>query len=245
MSKQSDNNETNNSINDADQRLLEAYYKRIGEAHISNILQDLDNRKDEIKNVEISDAFHNRMMAFINMKKKEENRKKRIKRIKRISSRVAIILLTLSVAFTVCTLSVEAFRVKVFNLFQDTKDNYTEVKAEEEIDQEVKGYYYPNYLPEGFTVENNKDLKSIRIIHFAKDDEIITFIQAQNESSFHLDTENAEVSDLFVNGNAGLLIIIKDKTTTVFWNNNEMSFSISGYINKEEIIKIAENIEKK
>lgn len=235
-------NDKNKSTSESNKSLMEAYYKHIGEAHISNIIKDLDNKKDEIENIEISKPFHNNMMAVINLKKKEEKRKKRIKQLRRISSRAAIVILILIMASTIVTISVEAVRVKVFNWLIESKDKYTEVKVEEETEVEKEGYYLPAYLPEGFILSSNQEVNSMRIIHFSKGDEVIKFVQAQNESSFQLNSEGALKSEVLINESKGMLII-NNEIITVFWNINEMSFSLNGRIDKDELIKIAESLE--
>jgi hypothetical protein len=230
--------------NDANKQILEAFYRRIGEAHINNIIKDIEDKKEDIKKVKIPETLKNRLYAFFKEWENKKKRERNLKLIKRIASRVAIILLVMITTMTVITFSVEAVRVKVFNWFLDNKDKYTEIKVEESTEDTILGYYYPSYLPEGYKVVDNQDLKMIRAIHFVKDDNVIEFIQAENESNIQLDTENAETKNIYVNKEESILIV-KDERVTIFWNNDEMSFSLTGYLDVEEMTKIAENIEKK
>ncbi|MFO7888354.1 MAG: DUF4367 domain-containing protein [Eubacteriales bacterium] len=58
-----------------------------------------------------------------------------------------------------------------------------------------------------------------------------------------MNTEDATTEKININGNEGFLTIKEDRSM-IFWHNDERSFTITGNIKKEEIIKIAESIEK-
>ena len=59
-----------------------------------------------------------------------------------------------------------------------------------------------------------------------------------------IDTEGATIIEIDINGNEGMLIE-KDKQFILIWNDNERIFRIQSNLDRNTIIKIANNLEKK
>jgi len=81
------------------------------------------------------------------------------------------------------------------------------------------------------------------VLKYTDGENQITFTQSNAEADFQLDTENAIVNEIYINGDPGQLIIKEDKII-LFWYNQEASFNIIGHVGKDEIITIAESIKK-
>ena len=56
-----------------------------------------------------------------------------------------------------------------------------------------------------------------------------------------IDTENAEIEDMLINGYKGQLIL-KNGTGNLIWFDDEYFYSIRSTIEKEELIKMGESI---
>lgn len=234
---------------DKTEKIMESYYKYIGEAHVDNILKALEDKKEEIERVNVPTTLDQWFENFVNEGKRLQKKKKRARYIKKISSRAAIVILLLIASLSLVTFTVEAVRVRVFNFFMETNDKYTEVRVEEGADPipndvDWDGYYYPSYLTEGYSFYSYEEAGVIRIINFASHDKVLIFTQAMNGTDFQLDTEDGVATEENINGNKGVLIIKEDKSL-LFWNNNDTSFCLLGQIDKDEILRIAKNIEKK
>lgn len=241
MKKHNNNNGTN--------RMLEAYYECIGEAHIENIIDELNEKKDEINKIEVPESLDEWFYDFVEKDKKSKDRKRLLNRIKVFSRKAAVILLILISTMSALVFSVEAVRVRVLNFFMERNDKYTEVRINEETldnltpNLDWDNYYQPNYMPEGYFFESSKAIGSLKVLKYTDGENQITLTQANTGTDFQLDTENAILNEIYIDGNPGQLIIKEDKII-LFWYNQEASFNIIGHVDKDEIITIAESMKK-
>ena len=70
------------------------------------------------------------------------------------------------------------------------------------------------------------------------------FNQSPNGTNFQFDSEDAEVKEIDIMGNKGVLLN-KEGRTTLFWNNEEYSFYLLSTIDEKELISMAESLIKK
>jgi hypothetical protein len=234
---------------DGTNRMLEAYYECIGEAHIENIIDELNEKKDEIDKIEVPESLDKWFYDFVEKDKKNKDRKKLLNRIKTFSRKAAVILLILISAMSALVFSVEAVRVRVLNFFMERNDKYTEVRINEETFDNLtpnldwESYYQPNYMPESYFFESSKAIGSLKVLKYTDGENQITFTQSNTEADFQLDTENAILNEIYIDGDPGQLIIKEDKII-LFWYNQEASFNIIGHVDKDEIITISESMKK-
>lgn len=229
--------------------MMEAYYKLVGESHVKNILEVLKSEKDEINQVKISKSMDDWFEKFIHMKEMEKQRKKWLRKIKSYSSRAAIFILVLIGAFTAVTMSVEAFRIRILNYFMEENESYTEFRVDEVADGQsipqldIDQYYYPTHLPEGFNYDSSQAAGDVVILSFSNSGAIMVFTQGSTGTIYHVDTEDAETKEVPIGNTSGYLIE-KNDGITLFWNDEDTDFMINGNIEPNELIKIAESLEK-
>ncbi len=229
-------------------KIIEAYYEYIGETYVDSIVDELEDKKEEIKNTTFPKKLDTWVQEYIKKEEKKENKIRLIKNIKNQSKRAAIILLIIIAGISTLIFTVEAIRVRVFNYFIERNEKYTEIRVEEENDIKTpeldwENYYQPTYMTKGYFFESSKGIGSIKVLKYSDGENQITFTQANNGTDFQLDTEDAVTENIIINGNEGFLIIKEDRSM-IFWHNEEKSFTITGNIKKEEIVKIAESMEK-
>jgi hypothetical protein len=212
--------------------VIEAYYGYIGEIYVDSIVDELEEKNEEIKNT----TFPKKLDTWV-----EEY-------IKKQSKRAAIILLIIIAGISTLIFTVEAIRVRVFNFFIERNERYTEIRVEEETNIKTpeldwENYYQPTYMTEGYYFESEEDGGLIKILNYSDGKNQIIITQTNNSAGIQIDTEDAKTEKININGNEGFLTI-KEGRSMIFWHNEEKSFTITGNIKKEEIIKIAESIEK-
>jgi len=238
-----------NDNDDKLQDIMETYYSYIGQSHIDVINKDLESKKEEINSVQIPDSLDSWFDDYIKGSKERDKRIKRKKRLKITASKVAMVLLVISVSLTILTFSVEAIRVKVLNLFIEINDKYSEFKVGEidEYDNDVvqrDDDYEPMYIPEGFVIDNTEEFNNIKTTEFTDGNNgFIVFEIAPNGTDYQFDTEDAKVSEVLVKGTKGILIE-KNNRNIVFWNDEEWTFYILSGIEPEIMMRMAESIEK-
>jgi len=229
-------------------KIIEAYYGYIGEIYVDTIVDELEEKKEEIKNTSFPKKLDTWVEEYIKTEEKKEKRIRLIKNIKKQSKRAAIILLIIIAGISTLIFTVEAIRVRVFNFFIERNERYTEIRIEEENNIKTpeldwENYYQPTYMPEGYYFESEEDGGLIKILNYSDGKNQIIITQTNNSAGIQIDTEDATTEKININGNEGFLIIKEDRSM-IFWHNEERSFTITGKIKKEEIIKIAESIEK-
>ena len=233
----------------SEDNMMEAYYKMIGEAHVDNIIEELEKNKNDIDQMAVPKSLDNWFDSFERRRKKTSNRKKWMKRSRKLSSRAAIFLVILIACMTVVTMSVDAFRIRFFNFFIDDKDNYTEIEKREDVsnqavpDIEAENFFYLSYLPTGFGFESYTIVGDSVIIQYSREEEIIIFNQSKGDANYQIDTEEADIREVPLGDGSGQLVL-KDERIMLFWSVNEQSFLIKGAISEQEIIKMAENLKK-
>lgn len=235
-----------------DDKLLEAYYGLVGEAHLQNLCDEFD---EFCKTTEIKVTTSNMDKRFEDYNRKLKKKKKRselIRRWKNISRKIAVVIGVLLILSVTLTFSVDAIRVRVLNLFEEVKDKYTEFRLEEEdmdntsLPVESNNYmiFYPTFLPKGYYLEETQGEKVIINSFYTNGEDSIIFVQQEEGVVSQVDTEDATVEEIMI-GHVSGYIIREEDSVILIWNNDYFSFLLQGEIGQEEMLKIATSLEKK
>jgi len=230
--------------------LMSAFYRYIAEQHIDNICADMDSLNNEIDRIDIPETLDDWFNQYIESINKENTLKKSKVKLKSISSRVAVILAVVFISIATLSLSVEAFRVQIYNLFSTDHNEYSNVKIRGESLEDLKipewdSYYFPTYLPKGFYIERTNEIENIKEVKLINNNgEYILFIQVPNGSDNSLDTEGGEKKEVEIKGKKAILSKKEDKNILI-WNNKEFSFHLTSNLDADKLLLIAESLEKK
>ena len=194
-----------------------------------------------------SEEFENKIKKII----KQENKHNFVAKFYKYSKKVAIIFLIIISVFG-ATMSVDAIRYRVIEAIKHIHKEFTlfefNGKSEKEFNMKL-----PTYLPEGFK-ETEKELMSNDIMLFFKNNNDGIFFECFKIENQHLsiDTEDAEVNKLIINGMYEAEYIKKGEEYTLMWQDEENCYIVTvetedGYKsvleNKyDELIKIAESV---
>lgn len=166
---------------------------------------------------------------------------------------VACILLALATLFgSVMALSPSA-RAWVMRM-------YTEWKEQSAVffffsDQSgvpVPSNWRPSYIPEGFDSEEAVDTASVtRIVYSNKstnDNIYFRYCPLYNNSSLNIDNEHMIIEEVSLHSGMATLFLSDDASyqSHLTWMNEEedIAFSISGFIDSQELIKMADSVKK-
>ena len=227
-----------------------SYYAYVGASLVENELDALDNQRQEIDQIDISDNLESRMKECFEEFAKESRKRYLIERSRRFAISAAIFLVILIASLAVLTVSVEAFRMKFFNLFIEKTETHTTVKVEEEIDvildEELwQNTYWLTHLPDGYQFSSKEIFNETKLqLYTSLDDRLITFAQGEIGAVFQLDTESANMEEVDINGHKGM-VSEKSSMSILFWSNEESSFYLTGDLEVKMLIEMAEKIEKK
>lgn len=237
----------NKEENNEQEQMMESFYRYVGYQHIENVAKEFDEISKLAKDIEYPKELDDWFNDYLEKSKKSEMRKKRIASMKLIASRVAMVAIVLGIGLTVMTFSVEAFRIKFLNLLTDVTQRYTSFQVEEIKDKEDifptnwSNYYLPEYVADGYSLNRIQEFGENKIIFYQNNrGEEIQFSQSPNNNNYQVDTENAETTEIMINGSKGILVD-KNGLLTLFWYNTDHAFYLMGKIDKEEMKKMAES----
>lgn len=220
--------------------------KRIGE----NKAAEFNALQETLAGIEIPEELDKKLRNMAIGADRERERKRRQAKFKQMCRVCAMVLVAVVLAGAVTIGSVDALRVRFLDfVFQHNQDFIvaTPVGPEDApatgIPEEWSGYWYPDYLPEGYTVSFTEEMSfRKRIVFQGKDDlEQLTFIQSSEEGQLYIDNESGswgETKIKDVNGHwfaveQGLLLI---------WIQDNCAFRLMGDFELEELVRIAESI---
>ena len=225
------------------EKIMSAYFDYIGEMHLENICRGLDEQKEEIDRIQVPESLDAWFIRFMDQHRKKESRGRLFTGLRKASSKAAVILLVLFVSMMVITVSVDAFRIKVYNLLFESNEKYSSVRVDELGDEmNWEDFYFPAYVPKGFQVKSARELKQVRIIEFTDDKgEYITFFQSTNGNDMQMDTEAGDQREVMVNDRVAILSE-KSGKSILFWHNDECSFWLTSGLDGEVLVRIAESV---
>lgn len=234
------------------EKLNEIFFYNIGFENVNDTNYKTEALLKEHKDVAVPQNLNKWFIGFQNELKRNEKKKRRRIMIAKTSKRIAMILIVLSMITAFVTISVEAFRVKVFNLIIETSQKFStisheernQINIQEDLPSEWKDYYYPTFLPKGYFLVSASELNNTKFMNFENDLNIkIVFIQSSLSSQTQIDSEGGKVMEVEINGNLGT-IIEKEEITSISWNNNETGFIIQGNADKSTLMEFASNLKK-
>lgn len=131
-----------------------------------------------------------------------------------------MILLIVTVLTTAVTFSVEAFRIRIFNFFIQKNETHTVIEKQNSLNNQsvpnidIDEFYYLAYLPQGYYYEKYTIIDGEIVIQYSDGENAILFSQYEGSINYQLDTEDANVQEILIDGNQGHLI---KKVKGLFW----------------------------
>ena len=238
----------------AKQKIIEAVFEYAGLCHVENIIEQMEEEYKSGEQIPFPDELDTRMRQLIASYNKRANFNKYKRNARKVLSKAAAIFIIIIATASIFYMSVEAIRLRVLNLVMDQTKEYTSIEVKEEPDVKKdssavippnwEGLYAPTYIPEGFVFDKVNNTPYTIIINYSNEaGQTIMFEQYDNNKrSLRVDTEDAKTSKIMVNDFEGLLVE-KDGKFFIAWQNNDISFTVMGKIEKDELLKIAESVE--
>ena len=220
----------------------DAFNKAIDElldeaAHIT-VEKDSGELEMPTDNISFSDEHEVKMQRLF----KSERRKIAAKKFRKYAVRAACIFLALIVFSCATIFSVSAWRVRFLNFVLDigapnTDYNFTDEKPAPQMDDRLQ----LDYIPEGFVIkESVSDDRSINFI-FSNEDKFFYVSSDGLNTNFSIDTENALVERIKING-FDAVYTANQNANTLIWHDDDRAYTITGNISKDEIFKIAKGL---
>ncbi len=236
----------------AKEKMLDTLLEYVGAHHAEVAAQILDKAEEKTE-WDIPRRLDSRMARLFAAYRHKESFNTIGKKTGKVLGKAAVGFLVLSGSLVLLTSVSQAAKVKVFNFILDIQDKFTAIHAEElnptEVEKRLKGWhdaYLPAYVPAGFQVVRADALNSTKLVTYAnKEGENIAFSQRPvSNHGLKVDTENAQVASIEINGFEGLQIE-KNGYVTLVWHNNDKLFVLNAKMDKDVLFKMAESLERK
>ena len=170
----------------------------------------------------------------------------RNKKIMRLINRAMASAAVLVIVFLISMVTVDAFRIEVFNLLFRADPKYTTISMQADETMSVGDIKFPEYIPEGYVISSEmSDNYHSHITYTVKDnsEKVIMYNVYTKDSTVNIDTEDSQnAQKVLINGTEAT-VIIKNDLTNVIWTANSHIYYICGTVSIEEITKMAESIE--
>lgn len=199
-------------MNEYNEQVLKEAMKKIIEEENEEIFKEMEIAKTipeiQVKEGE-AEAFVEKYMS------KKSNKKKTL-------MRVASIAVAVLVCFSAVTLSVDGFRNR-FTEFLSNFSNSDHASVDignsknDELLLSYKGQYVPTYIPEGYTVTEVVNEKSMCSLTLENESNMFIMITEQSANiKSRMDTEGADsVENIEINNMKGLLVVKNGVTSIV------------------------------
>ncbi len=199
----------------------------------------LDNlpSDDELNHV-FSKDFEQKMKRLI----KQQKRSSFTNKVIFYSKRTAIVFLIILAGLFTVTMSSEALRLRFFELVIRVYEDLTSFvfSNEENIESKNLKIKEPEYIAEGFKEVDRVDNF---MIAYENDKNIrIEYTSTEiDTNSIILDTENAKVKDIFINGYKAKYIE-KETFLQIFWNDNNFIYLLNVDYQNNKDLELYKNI---
>lgn len=201
-----------------------------------------------------SRRFERKMRALLKYERRSVPMRRFVSGMKRAAAAI-IIVMGLGLALT---MGVNAYRIDLIQMVTEVFDNIRTMMLEyeditfikstkvEPDEQEELGLIEPEYVPDGYEVEERISGPSAFVITYVNDTgKILLYKQTLlGYGETMLDTEDAIVDSEMINRQE-VSTIFKQDSYTFYWSDNQFKFYLNGSVSKEEMIHIAESIIQK
>lgn len=208
------------------------------ENEILNLIPD----EHEIEH-KFSWKFKRKMKIIIKEQARTPETKALIMQIKKIA---AIFIITISIVFS-GIMSVEAYRIRVFNMIKEVWSELTSIVFWSNNSTNIYDFepVSPLYIPNGYEIleQWQNEYENVIIYSDKNINEIVYNQRAVTQSEYIFDSEDTEIKVINMN-NIQVNVLTKNNITQVYWTDEKSVFFISGK-DENDIMRMVESIIKK
>lgn len=160
--------------------------------------------------------------------------------------RFATALLVAALMTVTVAMAIPAIRERVFQMVREIHERYSHIYYEqvgEDVDFGEFVPYHITYIPEGFTLVEDRTTEISHRQHFENEEGLaIGFDQVRiDRDAFSIDTEDDEPVRIMLNGEQPAWHLDNGLLQVIYWDDGTYSFHVSTNLSPEESIKIAES----
>lgn len=162
-------------------------------------------------------------------------------KVKKLSKKTIrfIIIAAVLLALATTVIASPAFRQFTLKDFS----NHSEYRVGDTKKAKVVSSLKLNYIPDEFKIVDKYESVNLFSFSYKNGEQSLEVEKLYLRSTIGFDTENSIKEELQINGADAAYYRTADNWGTVIFNNGEYIYHISGNISKEELVKIAQNVE--
>lgn len=189
--------------------------------------------------------FQRKMKALLRHEKRSIPMRKMVSGMRHLA---AAVLIVLGIGLVV-TMSVEAYREKLFQFIIEIYPELTSIRTVGDggTNNEVLVPVEPGYVPEGYYLDE-RSVGSLTVLELYVNDAKQNICYSQSLlgcGEMILDTEDADVSTVVVEGIDLMLVEKESVFNMVYWHDEKNQYSLDGNIEMDELIKMAKSMIEK
>lgn len=216
-------------------------YKAFEETAVSRIIKKVPQMPDH----KFSRRFERKMKKLIRYGYCEPVRYHKIT-LKRLFICITVAL----ISAVVMAFSVTAVRDFFKNFFMEVFGTHTTVQTFSDninIPTSIKDVYIID-VPNGFDIIYEDEIfewSTYAHYEYRKDNDYAFFNQyVKSKYDVNVNTENRPLDYIEINGNDGYIVDLDNNEYYISWDNGDYIFDITGNISKNELIKVANSVQK-
>lgn len=159
---------------------------------------------------------------------------------------VALFAVVLLIGGGIGAMSVEAWRIKIFNLVIEVSDG-KKVFGSQDADtskQTVEisnGIKVPENIPKGYKFDIQYPSDTGDILVYTNGDSDIIFEQRKMDNTKFYESPQDDEEEIYINNNKGF-ILQNDEYIKIMWSDGNAIYKLSGSCDKQELIEMAESV---
>jgi hypothetical protein len=230
-------------------QLEDNFLRHIGYEYTNQLCEELDAAKEQWQDIQLPEGLDSWIRIFA--KKENKRRSSRGSRAIRILKSAAIFLFLFIGINYFLIVNVEAYRTRVMKAIVDIQYSFMNIDYvlnDGDISYPQpdiwENLYYLSYLPKGYTMteSNHTNGNVAYIIYQNEDGNQIAFQQFFSQTNMQIDTENAKVTNVSVNG-AEAILVEKEDFKIMTWLLEDRAIYLETHnLSNNEVIKMAKNM---
>ena len=232
-------------MNTRDQELYEQMIKHAAGEWLDEMAQDCPSDEELKSRYTFSAAFEAFAAPLVRREDKRTRRQETLRRVKRMGIRAGVAACIVIAVLSLAAFTIPPLRIAITNLLVEQKDGYYDINLEIDNGGSAQAFNIDavlSYVPDGFAAVNvhESDI-SLYIVLENENHQTIRFERQIGGSGMTLDSDDADFTPVEINGLSGYISLKHDKNTLIL-NNEQFSFVLESAIDKEILIKMAQNI---
>lgn len=216
----------------------------VGHEYIHEMVEDVELDKKIQCPKEMDDWFNSFSVQLV----KEERKERWLSFFKTVGKRAAVFFGGSLIALSILTMSVEAFRMEIFNMLLGSHDVYNEMFFEQSTlyddIPEINDGVYLTHLPEGYALHEaieNSEFNTFVYKDYNDNLVVLTQKDINDSTRIKFDSEVDGQKAVDIKDDIGY-IYMKDEYTSITWMDKKNIYKIEGSISIEDMIKAAKSI---